>query len=98
MPSTRLKGEASIQPTNEPERLISVRRAIRDYYKKHDISFLKFDSEYASASDSEAEEESEEKLKPDPNMAEVPRNRPLREYAAPSQQEPHDSIVAPTID
>lgn len=98
IPSTCLKREALIQPTNEPERLISVRRAIKDYCKKHDISFPKSDSEYASAFDLEAEEESEEELKPDPIMAEVPRNRPLREYAASSQQEPHNSITAPTID
>ncbi|XP_058769280.1 uncharacterized protein LOC131643144 [Vicia villosa] len=30
-------------------------------------------------------------------MAEGPRNRPLRDYAAPSQQEPHNSIAAPTF-
>ena len=30
-------------------------------------------------------------------MAEGPKNRPLKDYAAPSQEEPHTSIDAPTI-
>ena len=30
-------------------------------------------------------------------MAEGPQNLPLKDYVAPSQEEPHNNIVAPTI-
>ncbi|CAJ2651912.1 uncharacterized protein LOC123905413 [Trifolium pratense] len=35
---------------------------------------------------------------PDLVMAEVPQERPLRSYATPSQEEPHNSIAAPAIE
>ena len=95
MPRTRSQGEPLDKSTDEPERILSVRRAVKDYCLNHTIPLpkpeIKIDSETDSNSSSETE------TSPEVDMAEEQRTRPLKEYAAPSQQEPHNCIAAPAI-
>jgi len=82
MPSTRSQGNNLAPPVPELERFLYVRRRIHEYQQKYDIPDI--------FSPSKPEEK--------PTMAEKgPHNRPLKFYATPSQQEPHNNIAAPTI-
>ena len=83
MPSTRSQGENLAPPIAELERFLYLRRRILEYQRRYNIPDIFFPTA-----------EPVEK----PTMATVePQNRPLKFYATPSQQEPHNSIAAPAI-
>lgn len=84
MPSTRSQGEELEQPIDEVERFINLQRRIHEFRIKYNLPFPKSKSE----SDPEFE----------PVMAEGPQNRPLKYYVVPSQEEPHNNIVARAIE
>ena len=81
MPSTRSKDEELEQPIDEVECFISIRHLIREYQIKYNIPKTNLPN-YSL---------------PEPRMAEGPQNRPLKDYASLSQEEPHNSIAAPAI-
>ena len=83
MPSTRSQGEDLEQPIDEIERFLNLQHRIREYHIKYNLP----------ESNILIPEPVEE-----PEMAEGPQNRPLKYYAIPSQEEPHNSIVAPAIE
>ena len=81
MPSTRSQGEELEQPIDEVEHFVNIRCRIREYQAKYNLP--EFNLPNFSL--------------PDPRMAEGPQNIPLKDYASPSQEEPHNSIASPTI-
>ena len=86
MPNTRSQGEELEQPIDEIERFISLRRRINDYRIRYNLP-----DPIVPYSDSETETETEQ------IMAQGPQTRPLKDFAVPSQDEPHNSIAAPAI-
>ena len=81
MPSTRSKDEELEQPINEVEHFVSIRHRIRECQAKYNLPETNLPNLSL----------------PDPKMADGPQNRPLKDYAAPSQEEPHNSIATPAI-
>ena len=82
MPSTRSQGDNLAPPIAELERFLYLRRRILEYQQRYNIPDIF----------------SPTKPKEKPTMAEEgPLNRPLKFYATPSQQEPHNNIAAPAI-
>ncbi|XP_045804300.1 uncharacterized protein LOC123897629 [Trifolium pratense] len=86
MPNTRSRGEIIEQPFDEPERLLNERRRNLSTQPEN------IETEILTL---EVTEEIINEIVDEPVMAE---NRPLRSYAIPSQEEPHNSIAAPAIE
>ena len=87
MPSTRSQGEKLKLQFDKPERYLRLERRIRDLIQEHRIKLNLPDLNiptFASVVQ--------------PEMAEQVQNRPLKYYAIPSQDEPHNNIVAPAIE
>src|ERR1043165_2116263 len=81
MPNTRSQGGSLHIPINDPERYLRLRRRIQEYCELNNLPPSKLPDI--------------DELR---RMAEPPPlPRPLKDYAVPSQAEPHNSIVAPTI-
>ena len=87
MPSTRSQGEKLKLQLDEPERYLRLERRIRDLIREHRIK-LNLPDLNIPTSESVVQ----------PEMAEPVQNRPLKYYAIPSQDEPHNSIAAPVIE
>ena len=81
MPNTRFQGEDLEKPINKVERLVSIRRQIREYQIKYNLPETTFPN-YSLL---------------EPSIAEGPQNHPLKDYASPLQKEPHNNIAAPSI-
>ena len=83
MPSTRSQCEDLVQQIDEIERFLNLQRRIREYRIKYNLPDPNIPIP---------------KLVVEPEMAEGPQNCPLKYYAIPSQEEPHNSIAASAIE
>ena len=94
MPSTRSRGEDLVLPIPEPERSITLRRRVQEYRTKYNLP----DSTTPTIpipTPEPVQEPIQEQVE-EPVMGEQPR--PLKFYAIPSHDEPHNSIAAPAIE
>ena len=83
-PNTRSQGEPLYIQINDIERYLRLRRRIQEYHLLHNTP----PHESLESPVSQPTEE----------MAAQPAPRPLKSYVIPSQDEPHNSIVAPPIE
>ena len=84
MPNTRSQGEPLYIQINNIERYLRLRRRIQEYHLMHN-------TQPRQSLESPISRPTEE-------MAANPALRPLKSYAIPSQDEPHNSIAAPLIE
>ena len=82
MPNTRSQGAPLHIPIYDIERYLRLRRRIQEYLERNNLPPTKLPDV----------EELKKMADPD-----APAPRPLKDYAVPSQAEPHNSIAAPAI-